>query len=148
MARILLFGRLSDVAGWREREVESPFLSALRGQLGAERARLGDALAVPGAQVALDQVIVRGDAPLNAATEAAFLPPMRGAERAMTVRLTFEPFDPGALLTEFCGGRAEVGAVATFTGIARAEAGAALGALRCGRPSAALPREARGRRKR
>jgi len=34
------------------------------------------------------------------------------------------PFDPGALLTQFCAaGRAEVGAVATFTGIARAEAG-------------------------
>jgi molybdopterin synthase catalytic subunit len=42
----------------------------------------------------------------------------------MTVRLTFEPFDPGALLTEFCRGRSETGAVATFTGIARAEAGA------------------------
>ncbi len=39
------------------------------------------------------------------------------------IRLTFEPFDPGALLTEFCRGRSEVGAVATFTGIARAEAG-------------------------
>jgi molybdopterin synthase catalytic subunit len=42
------------------------------------------------------------------------------------IRLTFDPFDPGALLTEFCRGRAEVGAVATFTGIARAEAGAAV----------------------
>ena len=40
------------------------------------------------------------------------------------IRLTFEAFDPGALLTEFCKGRAEVGAVATFTGLARAEAGA------------------------
>jgi molybdopterin synthase catalytic subunit len=40
------------------------------------------------------------------------------------IRLTFDPFDPGALLTEFCTGRSEVGAVATFTGIARAEAGA------------------------
>ena len=40
------------------------------------------------------------------------------------IRLTFDPFDPGALLTEFCKGRSEVGAVATFTGIARAEAGA------------------------
>ncbi|HEY8002702.1 MAG TPA: molybdenum cofactor biosynthesis protein MoaE [Phenylobacterium sp.] len=40
------------------------------------------------------------------------------------IRLTFDPFDPGALLTEFCRDRAEVGAVATFTGIARAEAGA------------------------
>jgi molybdopterin synthase catalytic subunit len=40
------------------------------------------------------------------------------------IRLTFEPFDPGALLTEFTRDRKEVGAVATFTGIARAEAGA------------------------
>ena len=29
------------------------------------------------------------------------------------IRLTFEPFDPGALLSEFCKGRAETGAVAT-----------------------------------
>jgi molybdopterin synthase catalytic subunit len=40
------------------------------------------------------------------------------------IRLTFEPFDPGALLTEFCRARGEVGAVATFTGLARADAGA------------------------
>jgi molybdopterin synthase sulfur carrier subunit len=78
VARVLLFGRLSDVAGWRDREIESPFLSVLRGQLGAEDAALGEALAGPGVQVALDQVIVRGDAPLNARTEVAFLPPMSG----------------------------------------------------------------------
>ena len=42
------------------------------------------------------------------------------------IRLTFDPFDPGALLTEFCRDRSEVGAVATFTGIARAEAGATI----------------------
>ena len=41
----------------------------------------------------------------------------------MNIRLTFEPFDPGALLTGFSKHRSEVGAVATFTGIARAEAG-------------------------
>src|SRR4051812_3369748 len=40
------------------------------------------------------------------------------------IRLTFDPFDPGAQLTEFCRGRSEVGGVATFTGIARAEQGA------------------------
>jgi molybdopterin synthase catalytic subunit len=40
------------------------------------------------------------------------------------IRLTFDPFDPGGELTEFCRGRSEVGAVATFTGIARAERGA------------------------
>jgi molybdopterin synthase sulfur carrier subunit len=78
VARVLLFGRLSDVAGWRDREVESPSLSALRSRLSAEHAGLGEALAGPGVQVALDQVIVRGDAPLNARTEVAFLPPMSG----------------------------------------------------------------------
>ena len=78
MARVLLFGRLSDVAGWRDRQIDSPFLSALRARLSGEDADLGEALAGPGVQVALDQVIVRGDAPLNAATEVAFLPPMSG----------------------------------------------------------------------
>ena len=39
------------------------------------------------------------------------------------IKLTEAPFDPGALLTEFTAGRSETGAVATFTGIARAETG-------------------------
>ena len=78
MARVLLFGRLRDVAGWREREIESPFLSTLRAALADEDAALGEALGGPGIQVALDQVIVRGDAPLSAKTEVAFLPPMSG----------------------------------------------------------------------
>jgi molybdopterin synthase sulfur carrier subunit len=78
VARVLLFGRLSDVAGWRDRRIESPFLSALRARLAGEDASLGEALAGPGVQVALDQVIVAGDAPLDAATEVAFLPPMSG----------------------------------------------------------------------
>ena len=42
----------------------------------------------------------------------------------MSVRLTDQPFDPGALLTGFCRDRTEVGAVASFTGVARAESGA------------------------
>ena len=41
------------------------------------------------------------------------------------IRLSPDPFDPGALLSGFCQGRAEVGAVASFTGIARAEGGGA-----------------------
>jgi molybdopterin synthase catalytic subunit len=40
------------------------------------------------------------------------------------LRLTAEPFEPGALLTEFSRGRAETGAVVSFTGLARAEGGA------------------------
>jgi len=42
----------------------------------------------------------------------------------MTVRLQTEPFDPGELLSGFCAGRGESGAVVTFTGVARAEKGA------------------------
>src|SRR5581483_3014703 len=42
----------------------------------------------------------------------------------MSIQLTDQRFDPGALLTAFCRDRAETGAVATFTGIARAEDGA------------------------
>lgn len=41
----------------------------------------------------------------------------------MTVRLQTEPFEPGALLTAFCRGRDESGGIASFTGVARAEAG-------------------------
>jgi len=78
MARVLLFGRLADVAGWRERAIEAPSLSALRARLVAEDACLAEALCGRGVQVALDQVIVRGDAALSAATEVAFLPPMSG----------------------------------------------------------------------
>src|SRR5579872_6522926 len=43
----------------------------------------------------------------------------------MTVRLQAETFDPGALLSGFSAGRVETGAVVSFTGLARGEAGAA-----------------------
>lgn len=39
------------------------------------------------------------------------------------IELTDQPFDPGARLSGFCAGRTETGAVASFTGLARAEAG-------------------------
>jgi molybdopterin synthase catalytic subunit len=42
----------------------------------------------------------------------------------MTVILSADPIAPGALLDGFCAGRTETGAVASFTGLARAEAGA------------------------
>ena len=41
------------------------------------------------------------------------------------ISLSDAPFDPGALLSAFAKGRSEVGAVATFTGLARAEGGEA-----------------------
>ncbi|HEX6858645.1 MAG TPA: molybdenum cofactor biosynthesis protein MoaE [Caulobacteraceae bacterium] len=42
------------------------------------------------------------------------------------MRLSNRGFDPGALLTAFCAGRAETGAVVSFTGLARAETGRSL----------------------
>lgn len=77
MARVLLFGRLSDIAGWRSREMEATSVSALRILL-AEDEGLAEALAAPGIQVALDQAIIRGDAILTSESEVAFLPPMSG----------------------------------------------------------------------
>jgi len=39
------------------------------------------------------------------------------------IRLTEAAFEPGALLSEFAAGRRETGAIVSFTGLARAEAG-------------------------
>ena len=80
MVRVLLFGRLSDIAGWRERLIEQPpaSLFALKALLSGEDARLGEALAAKGVQAAIDKVIVRGDTALAPGAEVAFLPPMSG----------------------------------------------------------------------
>jgi molybdopterin synthase catalytic subunit len=42
-----------------------------------------------------------------------------------SIILTAQAFEPGALLTTFCAGRDETGAVASFVGLARAEQGQA-----------------------
>ena len=77
--RVLLFGRLADIAGWRERRIDAPAsLNALRRALGDEDAALGAALSAPGVQAAVDQALTRGDVALAAASEVAFLPPMSG----------------------------------------------------------------------
>ncbi len=78
--RVLLFGRLSDAAGWRERDIAPPpaTIAALRALLAAEDAALGTALAGKGVQVAVDRAIVRGDAALGPDSEVAFLAPMSG----------------------------------------------------------------------
>jgi molybdopterin synthase sulfur carrier subunit len=78
MARVLLFGRLADQAGWRDRSVDASSLAALRAALAADDPELGEALSGPGVQVAVDKAVVRGEVPLTPATEVAFLPPMSG----------------------------------------------------------------------
>jgi molybdopterin synthase sulfur carrier subunit len=78
--RVLLFGRLSDLAGWRERTFDPPpaSLAELRAWLARDDAGLGEALSGPGVQAAVDKALVRGDRALAGAAEVAFLPPMSG----------------------------------------------------------------------
>ena len=75
---MLLFGRLRDIAGWRERPFESSSLSALRSLIAGQAPDLAAALEGAGVQTAVDKVLVRGDARLGASAEVAFLPPMSG----------------------------------------------------------------------
>jgi molybdopterin synthase sulfur carrier subunit len=79
VARVLLFGRLRDLAGWRERifgPVDS--LSALKAMIRTEDGGLAEALNGPGVQAAVDRALVRGDVDLSPGAEVAFLPPMSG----------------------------------------------------------------------
>ncbi|WP_297514287.1 MoaD/ThiS family protein [uncultured Caulobacter sp.] len=78
MARVLLFGRLADQAGWRDREVAAADLASLRRALAIEDPALAEALTAPGVQVAVDKTLVRGEAVLGERAEVAFLPPMSG----------------------------------------------------------------------
>jgi molybdopterin synthase sulfur carrier subunit len=78
--RVLLFGRLRDLAGWRERAFDPgpERLSALRALIRLEDETLADALEGPGVQAAVDRALVRGDMALVPGAEVAFLPPMSG----------------------------------------------------------------------
>ncbi|WGM37205.1 MoaD/ThiS family protein [Caulobacter sp. NIBR1757] len=77
MARVLLFGRFADLAGWREKTIEVATLGDLRALLSSDPL-LAEALAGPSVQIAVDKVLVRGDVALTALSEVAFLPPMSG----------------------------------------------------------------------
>lgn len=77
MARVLLFGRFADIAGWREKTIEAATLADLRATLSVDP-QLAEALAGPSVQVAVDKALVRADVALTAASEVAFLPPMSG----------------------------------------------------------------------
>jgi molybdopterin synthase sulfur carrier subunit len=78
VARVLLFGRLADVAGWREREIPARSLADLRGRIAAEDPALFEALQAPAVRTAVDQELVSLDVALAPDSEVAFLPPMSG----------------------------------------------------------------------
>ncbi len=81
MVRVLLFGRLADQAGWRERTFAvdaAARVSDLAALIGAEDTGLAAALAGVGVRAAVDKVIVKGDAAVSPNAEVAFMPPMSG----------------------------------------------------------------------
>lgn len=78
MARVLMFGRLADIAGWRERIVAADRLSALRSAIGERQPELARALDADAVSVIVNDVLTRGDTPVADADEVAFLPPMSG----------------------------------------------------------------------
>ena len=80
VTRVLLFGRLRDVAGWRER-VYHPApetLSALKATIAGEDPALAVALDGPGVRAAVNQTLVNGDVVLGRGVEVAFMPAMSG----------------------------------------------------------------------
>ena len=78
--RVLLFGRLRDLAGWRERSFDAPpaTLSALIDLIAHDDPALGDALRGPSVRASVDKVLISGDVGLPPGAEVAFLPPMSG----------------------------------------------------------------------
>ena len=80
MAKVVLLGRLRDIAGWRERAIDPApaTLAALRDLLSREDAALGEALAGRGVQAAVNKTLARGEMTLQSGDEVAFLPPMSG----------------------------------------------------------------------
>ncbi len=78
MARVLMFGALAEAAGWRERYIDAGSLDALRAMLVDEDAGLGERLSGPGTCAILNAEMVRGDRPLSASDEVAFIPPVSG----------------------------------------------------------------------
>lgn len=77
--RVLMFGRLADIAGWRERAIDGPTTTgALRAHLADGDARLGEALGGVAVRAVVNQIVVVGDTPLGPDDEVAFMPPVSG----------------------------------------------------------------------
>jgi molybdopterin synthase sulfur carrier subunit len=75
MARVLLFGRLADAAGWRERSVDAPTT------VGALRAALAQGtpeIAAATTRAALNHEMVTDAATVAPGDEVAFMPPLSG----------------------------------------------------------------------
>ncbi len=76
--RLTFFGRLRDAVGFGEMDCSPPAnvddSESLRAWIAGEHPVLLD----PKVRMAIDDVLVRGPAPIDGAAEIAFLPPVSG----------------------------------------------------------------------
>jgi molybdopterin synthase catalytic subunit len=136
MATVKLFGVFRDLAGWSEPRDRPCDPGRVEGDAGR---------AHPGLSARLDHatLVIRNALLLARASAATTCrwrrrtrsPSGRRSAGAEMIRIqTDQPFEPGALLEAFCAGRAATGAVASFTGLTRANtAGSTAGAGRLSR---------------
>lgn len=82
MARLLFFGRLSDLAGGRVKDFGLPAgcreISSLINVLTAADQVLGEALNEPSVRIAVNEKMAARDAAISDSDEIAFLPPASG----------------------------------------------------------------------
>lgn len=78
MAKLLLFGRLADGAGWRERHIAAGSIGSLRAALAEETPEIAAPLLAGTTTIVVNGSVQRGDMPLADDDEVAFLPPMSG----------------------------------------------------------------------
>lgn len=75
--KVVMLGRLAEIAGWRDREVSAQTVADLIAVLSVEDPELGAALKHPRVRVVVDQEI-SDRAVLTGAREVAFLPVVSG----------------------------------------------------------------------
>lgn len=78
MARVLLFGRLAEVAGWRQREVALPASVQTVGALRAYLAETHPEIGAASTRAAVNRHVAGENDPVADADEIAFMPPMSG----------------------------------------------------------------------
>lgn len=78
--KVLLFGRLADLAGWRETCLEDPpeTVNEVIGQLALDHPALAEALRAKTTRLALDKTMIGRDIAIPRQGELAFLPPLSG----------------------------------------------------------------------
>jgi len=81
VAQLLLFGRLAERAGWRERDQAIPLgatVASLRAELAATEPALKTEIASKAVRAAVNHTLVGEDHALSDGDEIAFMPPFSG----------------------------------------------------------------------